>query len=85
MTFMEHATSVINEAKKIEVKCLDTPSEIVKKYKFNEITVHVGMTRSELEKMTREEAQKRNYDFYMGYSGYDDFPETNDREEADLL
>lgn len=59
----------------IDVKVLDTPEHIVEKYGFNQVIVHVGMSRRQLERMTREEANKRNYDYYMGYSGYDECSE----------
>ncbi len=72
---------VIQEGGKfIPVKYMNVPDPIATKYKFNHVTVHVGYSRSELERMTKEEAQKRNYDMYMGQAGFDD----GDNETTDL-
>ena len=68
--------------KRIPVKDMNVPEAIAKKYGFSKVTVHVGFTRKELETMTREEANKLNYDMYMGYSGYDE--DHNEPVEADL-
>lgn len=56
----------------IPVQDCNTPEYIVERFNLNRVTVHIGHTRSQLEEMTREEANKRNYDIYMGQSGFDD-------------
>jgi hypothetical protein len=67
--------------KTIQVKDGDWLAEA---YGWNRVKVYVGETKAEHEARRKHEYDLIIYNRDNRYSGFDEFPETDDREEADL-
>lgn len=65
----------------IQVKDGDWLAEI---YGWNKVEVYVGETKAEHMAKRKHEYDMYIYNRDMGYSGFDEYPETDDVEEADL-